>query len=120
MRYSSDPEAPKADNYFDTGTSITLGDRAYIRKVPNLEVKKLATPIPIRGLGNQITTTNKYINLVSYIDSKINGKPGTTYFTTKVYLVDNLKANILFKNNTITAQGIVIDLDRKILKFGCY
>ena len=118
MRHSSDPKAPRADNYFDTGTSVTLEDRAYIRKVPNLEVKKLATPIPVRGLENQITTTNEYVNLVSYIDGEVDSKPGTTCFTSKVHLVDNLKANILFRNDTITAQGIVVDLNRKILKFG--
>ena len=107
VRHSSDPEAPEDDNCFDTGTSVTLGDRAYIRrvssKVSNLEVKKLVTPIPVRGLGNQITTTDEYVDLVSYVDSKVDSKPGTAYFTTEVHLVDNLKANILFGNDTIIA-----------------
>ena len=53
VKYSSDPEVLKDNKYFDTGTSITLGDRAYIYKASiDLEVKKLATPILVRGLKN--------------------------------------------------------------------
>ena len=81
-------------------------------------IKKLATPVPVKGLGNQITTTDEYVDLVSYVDGEVDGKPGTACFTTEVHLVDDLKANILFGNDTMTAQGIVVDLDRKLLKFG--
>ena len=65
-------------------------------------IKKLTTSILVRGLKNQVITIDEYVNLISYIDNKIDNKSNIAYFITKVYLINNLKVNIFFENDTMT------------------
>ena len=39
--------------------------------------------------------------MILYVDGEVNSKSITTYFIIEVYLVNNLKVNILFNNDTI-------------------
>ena len=87
----------------DTSYSVTLGDRTYLLKqVPGLEIKKIVSSIPIRGVGNKIIYLDEYTIVIIYINSIINGVSKTTYLIIEVYIIDNLKANILIKTDIIT------------------
>ena len=69
--------------------------------VLRVEVKKIALSILIRGLGNRIIIINKYVILIIYIKGEYDGELRTIYFTIEIYLVNNLKANILIRNDTL-------------------
>ena len=56
----------------------------------------------IRELENRIVKTNKYIILIIYIDKVLNNNTSKiVYFIIKIYLIKNLKINILIKNNIL-------------------
>ena len=79
-----------------------MGDRAHLKKqVPGLEIKKMASLIPIRGVGNKITYSDEYAIVTIYFNGLINSVIRTTYLTMEVHIVDDLKANILIGTNTI-------------------
>ena len=87
----------------DSRYRITLLDREQrSRFFPNAEVSKLPASIRIRGLGSATHTTNKYVTLTTYVDSKLpNSIPATAKITVEAYLVDDLKANILIGNDVL-------------------
>ena len=70
--------------------------------VSEVEIKKMILSILVRKLENRIIITDKYIILTLYIDEILNeGVSKTAYFTIEVYLINDLKANILIDNNII-------------------
>ena len=112
-------ELPESEACADTGCSVTLGDKKYVlRMVPGIEIRKMASPVPVRGLGNRIVMTDEYVILTLYIDGIAkDGTPKTACLTTEVHLIDDLKANMLIGNDTMVPQGIAIDYDSQTIKF---
>ena len=51
-----------------------------------------------------------------FVDSIIDSQYTTGSFTIKVYIVDNLKTNLLIGNNTLKSQRIIINFGIKIVK----
>ena len=73
-----------------------------LRIILEVEIKKIFLSILIRELKNRIIITNKYIIFILYINRILSEDVSKTVcFTTKVYLINNLKTNILINNNTI-------------------
>ena len=102
----------------DTGCSVTLGDKKYVlRMVPGIEIRKMASPVPVKGLGNRIVMTDEYVVLTIFVDGLVDGVARTACFSTEVHLVEDLKANMLIGNDTLVPQGISIDYDSKLIKF---
>ena len=119
VRYSPDSEAEESDISPDSGCGVTLGDREYLLKnVPGLEIKKMASPIPVRGVGNKIISTNEYAMVTVYVNGIMNDTARTACFTMEVHLVDDLKANILIGTDTMVPQGMLVDLDSRKVKLG--
>ena len=58
--------------------------------------------IPVRGVGNKIIYSDKYAIIIIYVISLVGGITRTTYLIIEVYIINNLKANILIRTNTIT------------------
>ena len=104
VRYLLDPTAEESDVLLDTSCSVTLEDRTYLLKqVPGLEIKKIISSIPIRGVGNKIIYLDEYAIVTIYINSIINGILRTACLIMEVYIVDNLKANILIGTDIMTS-----------------
>ena len=80
----------------------------------------MSSSILVRRVGNKIIRIDKYTLLILYVNSTLDRKSRTIYLTTKVYIVNNLKAKLLIGNDNITPKGIVVDLDRKVVKLGRY
>lgn len=94
----------------DTGCSVTLIDRAYLNKaLPSAEIRKMSTPMPVRGVGNKIIHTNEYVQIEMFVDGTIGGKPATGSFIVEAHIVEDLKANMLIGIDTLEPQGISID-----------
>ena len=116
VSFSPDPEAEESEVSPDTGCGITLGDRAYLLKyVPKLEIKKMTTSLPVRGVGNKIIRTNEYATVSIYVRGTLDGLARTACFTMEVHIVDDLKANILIGTDTMTPEGMLVDLNTKVL-----
>lgn len=121
VRYAADPDAEESEVSPDSGCGVTLGDRAYLRKhIPNLEIKKMASSIPVRGVGNKIVSTAEYASVTIYVNGVIDGSQEmrTACLTMEVHIVDDLKANILIGTDTMTPQGMIVDLDARSVRLG--
>ena len=56
---------------FDTGCSVTLCDSSFFRaQAPNTPIRKMATPITVRGLGANKHATDQYAITDIYIPAK--------------------------------------------------
>lgn len=73
-----------------------------LRIVFRIEIRKIILLISIRDLSNRIIITNKYLIFIIYIDYLISDNIlKIACFIIEVYLLNNLKINILIKNNTL-------------------
>ena len=86
----------------------------------NLEIKIIITSLLIKNINNKIININKYIIIIIYIRNTFNRQSKTIYFIIKIYIIDDLKANIFININILILEGIIIDLNIKILIFNKY
>ena len=114
------PETEEADICFDSGCPLALGDRSFMEKQPGkMEVRKLASPVPVRGVGGKIVKANEYVVTQLYIDGiTTDGKPATACVTAEIHLVDDLKANMLIGVNVLKPQKMVLDFEHNTLAIG--
>ena len=102
---------------FDFNYNITLKDRAYLLKhVSNLKIKKIAFFISIRDVNNKIINIDEYIMITIYIKEIVNDMKRSTCLTIKIYIINDLKTNILIKTNIITFQEMTINWKTRIIK----
>jgi len=69
--------------------------------LPNIEIRKISLLILVRGVGNKVVKTDKYIIVKIYIRGSITENPIIVAIIIKVYLINNLKANLLIGNNSL-------------------
>ncbi len=95
----------------DTGCSVTLADRSFIKiHGAHYTIRRMATPLNVRGLGTNKHETSEYIIASIYFAGKNpQGKPVRGVIRREVHLVDNLKANMLIGNDILGPEGISID-----------
>lgn len=96
--------------YFDTGYGITLVDRAWLQRVlPDIEIKQMASSIPIRGVGSNVHQTSQFAIFPLFLPGthKIIGKKVTALTALReVHIVDNLKAKMLIGMDIIMPEKI--------------
>ena len=110
VQWSATGEQEGTEVCLDTGCSVTLVDRACLKKtLPNALIKKMATPMPVRGVGNKIVRTDEYVQIEMFVPGTIDGKPATGSFVMEAHIVDDLKANMLIGIDNLEPQGITID-----------
>ena len=90
----------------DTGCSVTLMDRAFLARThPNLAIKRMASPITVRGLGSTMHETDEYV----VTPLCFPGKDATAITAPReIHVVDNLKANILVGMDIMVPEQIDI------------
>ena len=94
----------------DTGCPMTLFDRGkLLQLLPDIRLQRLASPIPVRGLGDTVHQTHEYANVSFLIEGELDGKPATAELSGEVHVVDKLRANMLMGNDMIVPHGIVLD-----------
>lgn len=75
---------------------------------------KMATPLKVRSIETLKHKTDKYILEALYFPAISNkGQRIVACIRCKLYLVDNLRANILIGNDIIGTKGITIDIAKK-------
>lgn len=82
---------------------------------------KIAMPLKVWNIGTSKHKIDKYILEPFYLPAKSNNnKQIMACICQKLYIIDNLKANLLIKNNIISIEDIKIDIgNKKAYMFGC-
>ena len=119
IRYSPDLDAEENDISPDSECEVIFNDRAYlVKNVSGLKIRKMTFFISVRGVGNKVVSTNKYVMIIVYVNDVINNIIRTACFTMKMHLINDLKANILLETNIMTFQKMIMDLKTRIIKLG--
>ena len=76
--------------------------------------------MPVRGVRNKIIYIDEYTYIKIYVKGTIKGRLAKGVITLEVYLVDNLKVNLLVRNNIIKSQGIIINFSQETINIRAY
>jgi len=99
--------------YFNTSYIISLVNREFLKaNYPNIEVRKIVTPITIRGISEKKYKASKYIKVNLYL---LGGEGNSALISRELYLVDNLLVRALISVDIIKPEGFTIDLKRNII-----
>ena len=101
----------------DTGCSVSLADRAWIKEcMPDIEIRKMASPITVRGLGSARHQTDEYVILPIYFPGKTKDGQEVTAKTAprEIHLVDELKAKMLVGMDIMKPEGIDVLSSRSV------
>ena len=111
------PEGELQKCYADTKCGITLEDRDFLKKeLPDTEIRKMATSVEVLDISSDKHRTDEYIITPIYILGKAkNGTIATAKLAPReIYIVDNLRANILIGIDIITPKGIDILTSKRV------
>ena len=98
----------KKELYADTEYIIIMVDRIFI--LVNFEIRKIAIKILIRDLNSKIHHSNEYAILIFYIESILsNNTRAFTEIKREIYIIDDLKADILIRADILTPKRIALD-----------
>ena len=101
---------------FDTGCTMSLIDRKFLFEIfPKTILRKMPTPMKVKGIGDRKHDACEYIKLKMYLPSP-TGK--TALIDREFHVVDNLTAKALIGIDIMKPKGIVIDLGMNIMKIG--
>ena len=99
---------------FNTGCTMSLVDREYLLKtVPGISIKKMASPMTVRGFGTNTHDASEFVCLKSYLPSE-DGQ-GVALIETEFHIVDNLTAKVLIGIDIIKPQGGILDVARSLM-----
>ena len=73
----------------------------------------MATPFKVRGLRTNRYKTSKYIIYNIYLLGIKDGKAIILRLRQELYLIEDLKINILIGNNILASKGSIADLYKK-------
>ena len=104
------------DLCFDTGCTMSLIDRKFLRdNHPTAEVKKMPTPMTVKGIGTKKHNASEYVKIRMYLPGKDNA---VALIEREFHVVDDLTAKALIGIDIMKPEGIVIDLEKDIMKIG--
>ena len=112
---SWEPAGDKKESCVDPGYTMIMADRTFVP--PTAELKKIATKIPIRGLGTKIHHSNEFAVLTFFIEGVLPDRTRAfAKITREIYVVDDLKVGILIGADILTPERIVIDFTTQSIK----
>lgn len=94
---------------WDTGCSVTLIDRSFLRtQLPEHKILEKDSPLVVRGIGSNKHTTAEYVNLDIYVPGhhETDGRPVEALLIRQAFVVDNLRAKMLIGMDILTPEGI--------------
>ena len=112
---AQDANSSGRNSYMNTGCNAMLIDQNWFKsQLPKAKILKMATPLKVRDIGTSKHKTDKYIVKTLYF-SAINNKNQQVVacIRCELHLVDNLRANILIKNNIVGTKGIIINIAKE-------
>ena len=112
---------PKKRICLDSGCTMTLGDRAFLKdNIWSFEnnIKKTSSPIPVRGLGNKVHYSSEYFVVDMYFQGVSNDVSSTAHIRREIHVVDDLKVNVLVGVDILAAESMLLDFGKKTLSIG--
>ena len=104
-------DAIDKETYIDSGYSVTLVDKPQLLVLlPEVEIRRIALPLHIKGLGLVIYNTNEYVLIPIFIPAVKDDINILYRIFREIYLVDNLKVYMLLGNNIIGPKRIILDI----------
>ena len=106
---------------FDTGCTMSLIDRAFLKQIMaeggiNIEIKKMASPIKVRGLGTKEHDACEYAIIPMYVPNGDGSK--VALIRREIHIVDDLSAKALIGIDIMKPEGIILDTARDIAVIG--
>ena len=94
----------------DSGYSVSLINRAYLKIAnPDLDIRTIASPITIRGIGTNKHVTSEYIITPLIFPSQRDSKSVlASTVPRELYVVNKLKVRILISTDIIEPEKIDI------------
>lgn len=105
----------------DSGCGSSIIDRQCLasqRPDYASHVLRKPEPLKIKGIGSSTLSTDEYIPLDFAIPGEADGKPATACFTRHLYIVDDLKANILLGNDILGPEDAAVHVGQQKLTIG--
>ncbi len=100
---------------FDTGCTMSLIDRKFLLEiVPGIVIKKMPSPMTVRGIGTNTHDASEYVQLQMYLP----GKNGTALIEREFHIVNDLTAKALVGIDVMKPERIVLDLGKNIMTVG--
>ena len=115
LEYLPPDSDPDSTACLDTGCGVTLVDKTWLSKhLPMQKVNTILTPLKVRGIGASKHKSGEFAALSLYFPGRNNaGQQVYTSLTCEIYLVKDLRANLLIGNNIISPEGFVIDVKKR-------
>ena len=110
----------KTNICFNFEYSLTLKNYNFIKKQSNkIKIRKLISLILMREIKK--IKINEYVITQLYINNIItNKKLIIVYVIVEIYLINDLKVNILIKINILKSQKIILNFEHNILTINNY
>ena len=117
VKASCDAAGPQEEICLDSGCTMSLGDRNFLRRMmPDFEskVKTMASPIPVRGVGKRIHHTDQFVVVEIYIHGTLpSGATATAKVQREIHVVEDLKVNVLVGIDILAPERMLVDLDAR-------
>lgn len=113
-------DSPVEQVCLDTGCSLTLVDRAWLlQQAPNTQIRQMASPLTVRGIGTDKHATADYAILDLVIPGTDQaGKPVEAVLTREAHIVEGLKAKMLVGVDVMGPEEIDIFMAKKTAHLG--
>ena len=105
---------------FDTGCTMSLIDRAFLKQIMaeggvKIEIKRMSSPIKVRGLGTKEHDACEYAVIPMYIPGKDNK---VALIRREIHIVDDLSAKALIGIDIMKPEGIILDTNKDLVAIG--
>ena len=108
------PEAIADMVCWDTGCSVTLIDRAFLKaQLPKHTILRKELPLVVRGIGSSHHSTTEYVNLDIYVPGRHNGRTVDALIQRPAFVVDNLRAKMLIGMDVLAAEDIDLTISTR-------
>ncbi|KAI4253183.1 MAG: hypothetical protein LQ352_003834 [Teloschistes flavicans] len=104
----------------DTGSPLSLIDRARLRPLPEARIIKLASPLHVRGLSDVAIETNSYVMISIFLRGiNVDGTTALAKLCSRgFYIIDGFRTGMLIGNDIIGPERISIDISAQKATIG--
>ena len=115
-RLPRDPDL-KLTACLDTGCRVTLVDKSWLlRQLSGQKINTISTPLKVREIKASKHESKEFATLSLYFPRKNGaGKLVYAFMRCEIHLVEGLRANLLIRNNIMSPENFVIDIEKRVL-----
>lgn len=114
-----DKKGELVDICVDSGCPVTMGGRQFLLKhLPGLVIQKMASAVPVRGVGGKIVKTDEFATVKLHFHGELAGQPATGVVSIEVHVIDDFAANLLLGNDVLHPQKMVPNVAKQELIIG--